>query len=44
MGGQIRQLTFGVLAATARQWHVWHAGGHRLRIGVNLSTRVLLDR
>jgi diguanylate cyclase (GGDEF)-like protein len=44
MGDQIRQLTLGVLVETARQWHAWRASGHALPIGVNLSTRVLLDR
>jgi diguanylate cyclase (GGDEF)-like protein len=44
MGDQIRQLTLGVLVETARQWHAWRSLGHTLPIGVNLSTRVLLDR
>ena len=44
MGDQIRQLTLGVLVETARQWHAWRAAGFVLPVGVNLSTRVLLDR
>ena len=44
MGDQIRGLTLKVLAETAGQWREWQARGLRLRIAVNLSTRVLVDQ
>jgi diguanylate cyclase (GGDEF)-like protein len=44
MGDHIRSLTLRVLGDAAGQWREWHARGLRLRIAVNLSTRVLIDQ
>jgi diguanylate cyclase (GGDEF)-like protein/PAS domain S-box-containing protein len=44
MGDHIRSLTLGVLGDAARQWNAWRGRGLRLRIAVNLSTRVLIDQ
>jgi EAL domain-containing protein (putative c-di-GMP-specific phosphodiesterase class I) len=44
MGDHIRSLTLRVLEEAARQWRAWEARGLRLRIAVNLSTRVLIDQ
>ncbi len=44
MGDHIRGLTLKVLAEAAGQWRAWQARGVRLRIAVNLSTRVLIDQ
>jgi diguanylate cyclase (GGDEF)-like protein len=44
MGDHIRGLTLKVLGDAARQWRAWDARGLRLRIAVNLSTRVLIDQ
>jgi diguanylate cyclase (GGDEF)-like protein len=44
MGDQIRSLTLRVVEEAARQWREWDARGLRLRIAVNLSTRLLIDQ
>jgi EAL domain-containing protein (putative c-di-GMP-specific phosphodiesterase class I) len=44
MGDHIRTLTLRVLADAARQWNAWRGRGLRLRVAVNLSTRVLIDQ
>jgi diguanylate cyclase (GGDEF)-like protein/PAS domain S-box-containing protein len=44
MGDHIRSLTLKVLGEAARQWNLWRGRGLRLRIAVNLSTRVLIDQ
>ncbi len=44
MGDHIRSLTLKVLGDAANQWNAWHRRGIRLRIAVNLSTRVLIDQ
>jgi EAL domain-containing protein (putative c-di-GMP-specific phosphodiesterase class I) len=44
MGDQIRSLTLKVIDDAAVEWRAWHRRGLRLRIAVNLSTRVLVDQ
>jgi diguanylate cyclase (GGDEF)-like protein len=44
MGDHIRALTLKVLDQALAQWRAWQRRGLRLRIAVNLSTRVLIDR
>ena len=44
MGDHIRGLTLKVLGDAAGQWRAWQGRGLRLRIAVNLSTRVLIDQ
>jgi diguanylate cyclase (GGDEF)-like protein len=44
MGDHIRGLTLRVLDDAAAQWRAWDTRGLRLRIAINLSTRVLIDQ
>jgi diguanylate cyclase (GGDEF)-like protein/PAS domain S-box-containing protein len=44
MGDHIRSLTLRVLGDAASEWNVWRRRGLRVRIAVNLSTRVLIDQ
>jgi diguanylate cyclase (GGDEF)-like protein/PAS domain S-box-containing protein len=44
LGDQIRDLTLYVLNEAAKQWRTWHDAGFSTSVGVNLSTRVLVDK